>query len=98
MHVTLVEINVKPNMVERFKEVFLPNHLSSIEEEGNLRFDVLQDEEEPTRFVIYEAYLNEAAVLRHKRTAHYLKCVEELKPIMTGTRIKQQYCGLMIKS
>lgn len=98
MHVTLVEINVKPDMVERFKEVFLPNHLGSIEEEGNLRFDVLQDEEEPTRFVIYEAYRDEEAMLAHKQTAHYLQCVEDLKPIMTGARSKRLYHGLMLDS
>lgn len=96
MHVTLVEINVKPEMVERFVEVFLPNHLGSIKEEGNIRFDVLQDADVPTRFVIYEAYQNEAAMLAHKQTPHYLQCVEDLKDIMTGDRTKQLYNGLMI--
>mgnify|MGYP001235060028 CR=1 FL=1 len=96
MHVTLVEINVKPEMVERFKEVFLPNHLGSINEEGNVRFDVLQDADEPTCFMIYEAYRDEQAMLAHKQTAHYLQCVEDLKPIMTGARTKRVYDGLMV--
>lgn len=98
MHVTLVEINVKPDMVERFKEVFLPNHLGSIEEEGNIRFDVLQDADVPTRFMIYEAYRDEEAMLAHKQTPHYLQCVEDLKPIMTGERVKRVYDGLMLNS
>lgn len=98
MHVTLVEINVKPNMIERFKEVFLPNHLGSIAEKGNLRFDVLQDHEEPTRFIIYEAYEDQAAALAHKQTTHYKDCVEALKPIMTDVRTKRQYHGLMVNS
>ncbi|MGR5143453.1 (4S)-4-hydroxy-5-phosphonooxypentane-2,3-dione isomerase [Photobacterium sp. DNB23_23_1] len=96
MHVTLVEINVKPDMVERFKEVFLPNHLGSIKEEGNIRFDVLQDTDEPTRFMIYEAYRDEDAMLTHKKTPHYLQCVEDLKQIMTGARTKRVYDGLML--
>ncbi|GAB2659276.1 (4S)-4-hydroxy-5-phosphonooxypentane-2,3-dione isomerase [Vibrio panuliri] len=96
MHVTLVEINVKPEMIERFIDVFLPNHLGSIKEEGNIRFDVLQDAEVPTRFVIYEAYQDEAAMLAHKKTPHYLKCVEDLEDIMTGNRSKTLYNGVML--
>ena len=52
MHVTLVEINVKQDKIDEFIEVFRANHLGAIEEPGNLRFDVLQDESIPTRFYI----------------------------------------------
>lgn len=45
MHVTLVEINVHEDKVDEFIEVFRQNHLGSVQEEGNLRFDVLQDPE-----------------------------------------------------
>ncbi len=96
MNVTLVEINVKPDQIERFKQVFLPNHLGSLKEEGNIRFDVLQDPEEPTRFIIYEAYKDDEAVLAHKKTSHYLQCVEDLEGIMTGARTKQVFDGLMM--
>lgn len=50
MHVTLVEINVKQDKIDEFIDVFRANHLGAIEEPGNLRFDVLQDEHIPTRF------------------------------------------------
>lgn len=73
MHVTLVEINVKEDKVEQFVEVFRANHQGSLLEPGNLRFDVLQDESIPTRFYIYEAYVDEAAVAAHKKTPHYLR-------------------------
>ncbi len=86
MHVTLVEINVKEDKVDQFIEVFRANHLGSIREAGNLRFDVLRDEHIPTRFYIYEAYTDEAAVAIHKTTPHYLQCVEQLAPLMTGPR------------
>ncbi|SUH18629.1 autoinducer-2 (AI-2) modifying protein LsrG [Salmonella enterica subsp. enterica] len=62
MHVTLVEINVHDDKVEQFIDVFRQNHLGSIKEPGNLRFDVLQDPQVPTRFYIYEAYVDEEAV------------------------------------
>ena len=95
MHVTLVEINVKEDKVEQFVEVFRANHQGSLPEPGNLRFDVLQDESIPTRFYIYEAYVDEAAVAAHKKTPHYLRCVEELEGLMTGPRKKTTFIGLM---
>ena len=95
MHVTLVEINVKEDKVEQFIEVFRANHQGSILEPGNLRFDVLQDESIPTRFYIYEAYVDEAAVAAHKKTPHYLRCVEALEGLMTGPRKKTTFIGLM---
>lgn len=49
MHVTLVEINVHEDKVDEFIEVFRQNHLGSVQEEGNLRFDVLQD---PSEFAL----------------------------------------------
>lgn len=51
MHVTLVEINVHEDKVDEFIEVFRQNHLGSVQEEGNLRFDVLQDPEVNSRFI-----------------------------------------------
>ncbi|MCO1608006.1 antibiotic biosynthesis monooxygenase, partial [Escherichia coli] len=50
MHVTLVEINVHEDKIDEFIEVFRQNHLGSVQEEGNLRFDVLQDPEVNSRF------------------------------------------------
>jgi (4S)-4-hydroxy-5-phosphonooxypentane-2,3-dione isomerase len=75
MHVTLVEINVHEDKVDEFIEVFRQNHLGSVQEEGNLRFDVLQDPEVNSRFYIYEAYKDEDAVAFHKTTPHYKTCV-----------------------
>ena len=95
MHVTLVEINVHADKVEQFIEVFRHNHLGSVQEKGNLRFDVLQDAEIPTRFYIYEAYADEEAVAFHKTTPHYKACVEQLEALMTGPRKKTVFVGLM---
>ncbi|MCE1649611.1 antibiotic biosynthesis monooxygenase, partial [Enterobacter hormaechei] len=58
MHVTLVEINVMADKIDEFIEVFRDNHLGSVQEPGNLRFDVLRDDIIPTRFYIYEAYID----------------------------------------
>ncbi|WP_413491734.1 (4S)-4-hydroxy-5-phosphonooxypentane-2,3-dione isomerase [Morganella psychrotolerans] len=95
MNVTLVEINVKADKVDEFIAVFRENHLGSVKEPGNLRFDVLQDPDIQTRFYIYEAYTDDAAVAAHKKTQHYLQCVEKLEALMTGPRKKTAFIGLM---
>lgn len=95
MNVTLVEINIKPERVDEFLEVFRANHEGSIKEPGNLRFDVLQDPDVATRFFIYEAYQNDEAVLAHKQTPHYLACVEQLDEMMSEPRKKRSFVGLL---
>jgi len=95
MNVTLVEINIKPERVGEFLEVFRANHEGAIKEPGNLRFDVLQDPDVNTRFYIYEAYQDEAAVLAHKHTPHYLACVEKLDDMMSEPRKKRSFIGLL---
>ena len=95
MNVTLVEINIKPERVDEFLEVFRANHEGALREPGNLRFDVLQDPEVKTRFFIYEAYKDEDAVAFHKTTPHYKTCVAKLESLMTGPRKKRLFNGLM---
>lgn len=97
MHVTLVEINLHQDKVARFLEVFRHNHEGSIQEPGNMRFDVLQDETLPTRFYIYEVYQDETAAAAHKKTAHYLQCVAELESLMSEPRKKIALKGVMIQ-
>jgi autoinducer 2-degrading protein len=73
MHVTLVHVHVKPEHVVEFIAATRENHLGSIAESGNLRFDVLQQGDDPTRFVLYEVFADAEAAAAHKQTAHYLK-------------------------
>ena len=73
MTATLVHVYVKSEFIKDFIDVTRENHEHSIRENGNLRFDILQDANNPGKFVLYEAYQSEQAVLAHKETAHYLK-------------------------
>jgi autoinducer 2-degrading protein len=73
MPATIVHVYVKPEYIEAFILATKENHENSIRENGNLRFDILQDANDPTKFVLYEAYNTADAVLKHKETAHYLK-------------------------
>ncbi len=71
MIVTTVMVRVKPEFAEKFKDECRKNHLNSIKEPGNKRFDILQSSEDPTKFLLYEAYDSPESAAAHKKTAHY---------------------------
>jgi autoinducer 2-degrading protein len=73
MIVTFVHVWIKPEKTEEFIEACKKNHQDSLKEPGNLRFDILQDASDPSKFTLYEAYESEEASAAHKTTAHYLK-------------------------
>ena len=73
MYVVSVTVNVKPSFVEQFVEATLDNARNTRQEPGNVRFDVLQAEEEPTRFLLYEAYRGKDDFTAHQQTEHYLR-------------------------
>lgn len=91
MIVTCVHIRVKKPDIDRFIEATAENHRNSVTEPGNLRFDFLQNDTEPDRFMIYEVYDSEEAVARHKETAHYLKWREEVQEMMAEARTGIRY-------
>lgn len=95
MYVILVEINVYEDKVDEFIEVFRQNYLGFVQEEGNLRFDVLQDSEVNSRFYIYEVYKDEDVVAFYKITFYYKICVAKLEFLMIGSRKKRLFNGLM---
>ena len=71
MRATLVYVHVKPQHLDDFIEATRLNHLGTRQEEGNFQFDLIQDQADPSRFVLYEVFANEEAVMKHKETAHY---------------------------
>ena len=94
MHVTLVKVQVKPEHVADFIEASRLNHLASVEEAGNCRFDVLQSVEDSTQFVLYEAYQTSTHAAAHKQTAHYLHWRETVADWMDEPRQGISYKGL----
>ena len=95
MFVTIVRIEVLPAHIEEFIQASRDNHLESVKEPGNLRFDLLRNEDNPNRFVLYEAYVNESTAAAHKDTAHYLKWRETVAPMMAKPREGIRYSGLL---
>ena len=71
MMVTCVNIEVKAEFIQEFISECKKNHEQSVQENGNLRFDILQESAEPTKFLLYEAYETEEAAVAHKQTKHY---------------------------
>jgi autoinducer 2-degrading protein len=94
MHVTLVEVHVKPEHVDDFIAATKHNHDASTRETGNRRFDVLQALDDPTRFILYEAYASEAEAAAHKSTAHYLSWRETVAEWMAEPRRGISWRGL----
>lgn len=94
MHTTLVHIRVQPDHVDAFIAATHDNHAASIQEPGNLRFDVLQREDDPTRFVLYEAYRSPEDAVAHKQTSHYLKWRDTVTDWMAEPRQGVVYRGL----
>ena len=86
MYVTLVHVHVKPEHVDDFIEATRVNHKGSVNEPGNLRFDVLQSADEPTRFVLYEAYASADTAAAHKQTDHYQSWREAVTDWMATPR------------
>lgn len=91
MTVTCVFVNVKPEMVHEFIKVTTANHLASVKEPGNFRFDLVQQADNPTQFMIYEAYINEDAAAAHKNTTHYFQWREAVKDMMQEPRYGVKY-------
>ena len=71
MLVVHVHVHVKPECVEAFKAASLANARESLKEPGVARFDVIQQQDDPTRFVLVEVYRGAAAAAAHKDTKHY---------------------------
>jgi autoinducer 2-degrading protein len=91
MFVQIVRINVKPDRVEDFLDAFRINYEGTTKEPGNIRFDVLQDPEDETRFTIYEVFKSAESVDEHRNTDHYKETVARLEDIMTGSRTKEVF-------
>ncbi|MDR3546206.1 MAG: antibiotic biosynthesis monooxygenase [Candidatus Limnocylindrales bacterium] len=95
MLVTLVHVHVLPDHVSDFIEATRPNHAGAVAEPGCLRFDVLQAPDDPTRFVLYEAYRDAAAAAAHKETAHYLAWRAVVAGWMAEPRRAEPFSGLL---
>ena len=94
MLVVHVFVHVKPDQVEVFKSATLENARNSVQEPGIARFDVIQQQDDPTRFVLVEVYRTPDDPARHKETAHYQKWRDTVAPMMAEPRSSIKYANL----
>lgn len=86
MLIVHVHVQVKPDRVEAFKAASLANARLSVLEPGIARFDVIQQTDDPTRFVLVEVYRTEDAPAAHKATAHYATWRDAVADMMAAPR------------
>jgi (4S)-4-hydroxy-5-phosphonooxypentane-2,3-dione isomerase len=86
MIVTLVHIWVKDQFVDDFIRATIDNHVNTIKEPGNMRFDFLSDANDKTKFVLYEVFESDEAIAAHKNTPHYLRWRDTVADWMAQTR------------
>ena len=94
MLIVHVHVQVKPDCVAAFQAASLANARASVLEPGIARFDVCQQADDPTRFVLVEVYRDAAAPARHKDTAHYAAWRDTVAPMMAAPRTSVKFANL----
>jgi autoinducer 2-degrading protein len=94
MLIVHVHVHVKPESVEAFKTATLDNARQSIHESGIARFDVVQQTDDPTRFVLVEAYRSVEATAAHKETKHYQVWRDTVAPMMAEPRASVKFANV----
>lgn len=91
MLIVHVHIQVKPDTVEAFKAACMDNSKNSLNEPGIARFDVLQQQDDPTKFLLVEIYRTADAPAAHKQTAHYQRWAETVADMMAVPRFSVKF-------
>ena len=94
MFIVHVFVQVKADQVDAFKQATLENARNSVQEPGIGRFDVIQQQDDPTRFVLVEVYRTPDDPARHKETAHYQTWRDTVAPMMAEPRSSLKYNNL----
>lgn len=94
MLIVHVHAHVKPEFVAAFKEATAENARHSVQEPGIARFDVLQQMDDPTRFILVEVYRTPDDPARHKETAHYQKWRDAVAEMMAEPRTSVKFANV----
>lgn len=94
MIIVHVFVHVKPEFVDAFADATLENARNSAREPGVVRFDLVQQDDDPTRFLLIEIYRTPADPASHKETAHYATWRDTVAPMMAEPRRSVKYHAL----
>ena len=89
-----VQVHVKAESVEAFREATIENARNSVKEPGIARFDVIQNAADPTRFVLVEVYRKAEDRAEHRKTAHYAKWRDTVENMMAEPRTGVEFYGV----
>ena len=91
MLIVLVQVHVLPDVVEKFKEATRANAAASRREAGIAQFEMIQQADDSTRFVLIEVYRTPQAAVAHKETEHYKTWRDTVAPMMAAPRVGVKY-------
>ncbi len=94
MLIVHVYVHVKPESVEAFRRATIENARNSVQEPGIARFDVIQQADDPTRFVLVEVYRSQEATVQHKETGHYKTWRDAVAEMMAEPRTSARYANV----
>jgi quinol monooxygenase YgiN len=94
MQIVHVHVNVKPEFVEVFKQATIENASDSVKEAGVARFDVIQQTDDPTKFILVEVYKTGDAPAAHKETAHYARWRDTVAEMLAEPRQGVKYANI----
>ena len=94
MLIVHVHAHVKPEFVEAFRQATIENARHSVQEPGVARFDVIQQQDDPTRFILVEVYRTPDDPARHKETAHYQAWRDAVTEMMAEPRTSVKYANV----
>jgi autoinducer 2-degrading protein len=94
MLIVHVHVQVKADQVEAFRAAAIENAQESVREPGVARFDVIQQQDDPTRFILVEVYRSASDPARHKETAHYQRWRDTVEPMMAQPRSSVKYTNV----
>jgi len=94
MLVVHVHVKVKPECIEQFKQATISNAQQSLKEPGIARFDVVQQQDDPSRLVLVEVYRSPEAAAAHKETRHYQTWRDAVASMMAEPRFSVKFSSL----
>src|SRR5688572_26747177 len=94
MLIVHVHVRVKPQNVEAFRQASVDNARNSVQEPGIARFDVIQQQDDPTRFILVEVYRDQAATVKHKETGHYAAWRDTVADMMAEPRSSVKFSNI----
>ena len=94
MFIVHVHVHVKPKSIDAFREATMENARNSIQEPGIARFDVMQQMDDPARFLLVEVYRTPDDPARHKETAHYQTWRDTVAEMMAEPRQSVKFANV----